>query len=100
MEPAKHQLVRVTVVSPLGQHEIDLPSDSPVSAFLPDLLAMAGLHLSQARLAADGWHLTDPIGRPIPPHSTLASRGIGAGTAIQLRRPLPEQDEAALRSGV
>jgi MinD-like ATPase involved in chromosome partitioning or flagellar assembly len=101
MDPAKHQLVRVTVVSPLGQHEIDLPSDSPVSAFLPDLLAMAGLQLSQARLAADGWHLTDPTGRPIPAHSSLASRGIRPGSSIQLRRPLPGQpDDAQLRSGV
>jgi MinD-like ATPase involved in chromosome partitioning or flagellar assembly len=102
MDPAKHQLVRVTVVSPLGQHEIDLPADSPVSAFLPDLLAMAGLQLSQARLAADGWHLTDPIGQPIPANSTLASRGIGPGAAIQLRRPAPGQpdDGSLLRSGV
>src|SRR6185437_6080372 len=101
MDPAKHQLVRVTVVSPLGQHEIDLPADSPVSAFLPDLLAMAGLQLSQSRLAADGWHLTDPNGRPIPAHHSLADRGVGSGAAITLRRPLPGQSaEEALRSGV
>ncbi|HET7017599.1 MAG TPA: EsaB/YukD family protein [Streptosporangiaceae bacterium] len=101
MDPAKHQLVRVTVVSPLGQHEIDLPADSPVSAFLPDLLSMAGLQLSQARLASDGWHLTDPTGRPIPAHSSLSSRGIRPGSSIQLRRPLPGQpDDAQLRSGV
>ena len=102
MDPAKHQLMRVTVVSPLGQHEIDLPADSPVSAFLPDLLAMAGLQLSQSRLAADGWHLTDPTGRPIPAQSSLASRGIRPGTAIALRRPSPGQPEdgAQLRTGV
>jgi MinD-like ATPase involved in chromosome partitioning or flagellar assembly len=101
MDPAKHQLVRVTVVSPLGQHEIDLPADSPVSAFLPDLLAMAGLQLSQARLAADGWHLTDPSGRPIPAHHSLADRGVGSGAAIQLRRPSPGQPATdALRTGV
>jgi MinD-like ATPase involved in chromosome partitioning or flagellar assembly len=102
MDPAKHQLMRVTVVSPLGQHEIDLPADSPVSAFLPDLLAMAGLQLSQSRLAADGWHLTDPTGRPIPAQSSLASRGIRPGAAIGLRRPLPGQPEdgSQLRTGV
>lgn len=102
MDPAKHQLVRVTVVSPLGQHEIDLPADSPVSAFLPDLLAMAGLQLSQSRLAADGWHLTDPTGRPIPAQSSLADRGIRPGSAIQLRRPLPGQaaEGTQLRAGV
>lgn len=102
MDPAKHQLVRVTVVSPLGQHEIDLPADSPVSAFLPDLLAMAGLQLSQSRLASDGWHLTDPTGRPIPGNSSLSSRGIRPGSAIALRRPLPGQPEdgAQLRTGV
>lgn len=99
MDPAKHHLVRVTVTSPLGQHEIDLPADSPVSEFLPDLLAMAGLHLSQAKLAADGWHLTDGTGQPIPAHRTLANCGVGSGAAIQLRRPLPGGG-APLRSGV
>ena len=99
MDPAKHHLVRVTVTSPLGQHEIDLPADSPVSTFLPDLLAMAGLHLSQAKLAADGWHLTDGTGQPIPAHRTLANCGVGPGAAIQLRRPLPGE-AAQLRTGV
>lgn len=89
MESAKHQLVRVTVISPLGQHEIDLPADSPVSAFLPDLLAMAGLHLTSARQAADGWHLTDPAGSPISPEGTLADSAIRSGSTIQLRRGQP-----------
>jgi MinD-like ATPase involved in chromosome partitioning or flagellar assembly len=89
MVPAKHQLVRVTVVSPFGQHEIDLPADTPVSAFLPDLLAMAGMQLSQAKLAADGWHLTDAFGQPIPVQGTLAGHGVASGATVQLRRPLP-----------
>ncbi|HET9897343.1 MAG TPA: EsaB/YukD family protein [Streptosporangiaceae bacterium] len=109
MSPAKHQLVRVTVVSPFGQHEIDLPVDSPVSGFLPDLLAMAGLQPSPAQLAADGWHLTDTAGRSIPGQSTLAAYGIEQGAVIQLRRPgAPEAGQpwsaqtnsAELRAGV
>jgi MinD-like ATPase involved in chromosome partitioning or flagellar assembly len=103
MEPVNRQLVRVTVISPLGRHEIDLPADSPVSAFLPDLLAMAGVHLSPARLAADGWHLTDSAGRPIPAHRTLASCGVRSGAAIELRRPRPGEPPdggAQLRAGV
>ncbi len=87
MSPAKQQLVRVTVVSPFGQHEIDLPVDAPVSGFLPDLLAMAGLHPSPAQLAVDGWHLTDTAGRPIPGQSNLGAHGIEPGAVIQLRRP-------------
>jgi|HubBroStandDraft_1064217.scaffolds.fasta_scaffold03178_3 MinD-like ATPase involved in chromosome partitioning or flagellar assembly len=91
MVPAKHQLLRLTVVSPFGQHEIDLPADAPVSGFLPDLLAMAGLQLSQARLAADGWHLTDQAGRPIPAYGTLAAHGVQAGALIELRRSAADQ---------
>ncbi len=87
MSPAKQQLVRVTVVSPFGQHEIDLPVDAPVSGFLPDLLAMAGLHPSPAQLASDGWHLTDTAGRQIPGQSTLSAYGIEPGAVIQLLRP-------------
>lgn len=87
MSPANNQLVRVTVVSPFGQHEIDLPVDAPVSGFLPDLLAMAGLHPTPAQLAADGWHLTDTAGRTIPSQSTLAAHSIESGAVIQLRRP-------------
>ena len=101
MIPAKHQLLRITVVSPFGQHDIDLPADAPVSGFLPDLLAMAGLHPSPARLAADGWHLADPAGRPISQHGTLADHGVGPGSVIQLRRPDPSQDSGVeMRAGV
>ena len=78
MIPAKHQLVRITVVSPFGQRDIDLPAGAPVSGFLHDLLAMAGVRSSPVRLAADGWHLADPAGRPIAPHATLAEHGIAA----------------------
>ena len=93
MVPARHQLVRVTVVSPFGQHEIDLDADAPVSGFLPDLLAMAGLQPSPARLAADGWHLADAVGQPIPPHGTLAAHGVRAGSVLQLRKPEPAGPE-------
>src|SRR5215475_2167429 len=88
MIPAKHQLLRITVVSPFGQHDIDL-------------LAMAGLHPSPARLAADGWHLADPAGRPISQHGTLADHGVGPGSVIQLRRPDPSADNGVqMRAGV
>jgi MinD-like ATPase involved in chromosome partitioning or flagellar assembly len=101
MIPARHQLVRVTVASPFGQHEIDLPTDAPVSEFLPDLLAMAGLHTSPARAAADGWHLADPAGQPIAPYGTLGDHGVGPGAVIQLRLPDPgPQNGVQMRSGV
>ncbi|MGN6681690.1 MAG: EsaB/YukD family protein [Streptosporangiaceae bacterium] len=101
MIPAEHQLMRVTVVSPFGQYDIDLPVDAPVSGFLPDLLVMAGLHPTPARLAADGWHLADPAGRQIPELGTLAGHGVGPGSVIQLRRPDPSLDsELQMRTGV
>jgi MinD-like ATPase involved in chromosome partitioning or flagellar assembly len=101
MIPAKHQLVRMTVVSPFGQHDIDLPADAPVSGFLHDLLAMVGVHSSPARLAADGWHLADPAGRPIASHATLAEHGIGPGSVVQLRRPDASADGGVqMRTGV
>ncbi len=106
MDQAKSEFVRVTVVSPVGKHDIDLPADSPVSEFLPDVLAMAGLQLSRAKLAADGWHLTDAAGQPIPAYGTLAECGVGPGAAVRLRRSQPgDADRAAgssphVRTGV
>ncbi|MDR2988008.1 MAG: hypothetical protein LBV34_24540 [Nocardiopsaceae bacterium] len=101
MIPANYQLMRVTVVSPFGQYDIDLPVDAPVSGFLPDLLSMAGLHPTPARLAADGWHLADPAGRQISEYGTLAGHGVGPGSVIQLRRPAPSLDNGVqMRPGI
>jgi MinD-like ATPase involved in chromosome partitioning or flagellar assembly len=95
MTTAKHEPVRVTVVSPFGQHEIELPANAPVAGLLPDLLAMAGLQLSPARLAADGWHLTNTAGEPIPPDGTLAGHQVAAGAVIQLSRPADQDQDAS-----
>jgi MinD-like ATPase involved in chromosome partitioning or flagellar assembly len=75
----------VTLVSPFGQHQVDLPVDVPASGLLPDLLAMAGLHPSQVTVAAEGWRLEDAGGNAVAPGQTLAEHGIAPGDLIQLR---------------
>jgi MinD-like ATPase involved in chromosome partitioning or flagellar assembly len=80
---------RVTVVSPFGQQDIDVPVDVPVAAFLPDLLAMAGLSSAHPDPAGDGWQVTDATGTLIARDDTLAAHGISTGGAIQLRRTQP-----------
>ena len=75
---------RVTVVSPFGQHQVDLPVDVPAAGLLPDLLAVAGLHPSQVQVGREGWRLTDAHGNAVPPAQTLAGHGIAPGEVIQL----------------
>jgi MinD-like ATPase involved in chromosome partitioning or flagellar assembly len=88
MSPARQ---RVIVVSPLGQRLVDVPVDEPVSAFLPDLLAMAGLSSAHANPAGDGWQVADAAGKPIGYADTLAAHGIWPGAVIELQRvPPPE----------
>lgn len=82
--PESHRQ-RVTLVSPFGQHEVDLPVDVPTSGLLPDLLAMAGLHPSQVAVGTDGWRLEDAAGNAVASGQTLAEHGIAAGDLIQLR---------------
>lgn len=77
---------RITVISPFGQQQMDLPLDVPVSAFLPDLLAMAGLSAVHADPAGDGWQVADAVGKPIAHEDTLAAHGVWSGGTIQLRR--------------
>jgi MinD-like ATPase involved in chromosome partitioning or flagellar assembly len=89
MNSAEQHRQRVTVVSPFGQHQVDLPVDVPVSGFLPDLLAMTGLHPSQARAGSAGWQLEDADGQTLPADSTLAAHGIPPGAVIQLRGTQP-----------
>jgi MinD-like ATPase involved in chromosome partitioning or flagellar assembly len=84
MSTAEQHRQRVTVVSPFGQHQVDLPVDVPVSGFLPDLLAAAGLHPSQARAGSSGWTLEDAAGRTLPADGTLAAHGVLPGDIIQL----------------
>jgi MinD-like ATPase involved in chromosome partitioning or flagellar assembly len=74
----------VTVVSPFGQHRVDLPVHVPLSGFLPDVLAMAGLHPNPAARGGDGWRLADANGRILAADSTLAANGIPPGAVIQL----------------
>jgi MinD-like ATPase involved in chromosome partitioning or flagellar assembly len=76
---------RVTLVSPFGQHQVDLPVDMPASGLLPDLLAMAGLHPSQVTVGTEGWRLEDAAGNAVPPGQTLAEHGIAPGDLIRLR---------------
>jgi MinD-like ATPase involved in chromosome partitioning or flagellar assembly len=75
---------RVTVVSPFGQHQVDLPVDVPVAGLLPDLLAMTGLHPTQAAAGSGDWQLRDADGRALPADGTLAGYGIEPGAVIQL----------------
>jgi MinD-like ATPase involved in chromosome partitioning or flagellar assembly len=89
MNSAEEQRQRVTVVSPFGQHQVDLPADVPVSGFLPELLAMAGLHPSHTRPGGAGWQLEDAEGRVLPADGTLAASGIGPGAVIVLRSTHP-----------
>jgi MinD-like ATPase involved in chromosome partitioning or flagellar assembly len=84
MSTAEHQRQHVTVVSPFGQHRVDLPVHVPLSGFLPDILAMAGLHPNPAAHGGDGWRLADAHGRILAPDSTLAGNGIPPGAVIQL----------------
>jgi MinD-like ATPase involved in chromosome partitioning or flagellar assembly len=84
MSTADHQRQQVTVVSPFGQHRVDLPVHVPLSGFLPDILAMAGLHPNPAAPGGDGWRLADSDGRILPADSTLAASGIPPGAVIQL----------------
>ncbi len=84
MSTAEHQRQHVTVVSPFGQHRVDLPVHVPLSAFLPDILAMAGLHPNPAADGSDGWRLADAHGRVLAADSTLAGNGIAPGAVIQL----------------
>jgi MinD-like ATPase involved in chromosome partitioning or flagellar assembly len=85
MSTAEQYHQRVTVVSPFGQHQVELPVDVPVSAFLPDLLAMVGMHPSQATAGSAGWRLDDADGKTLPADATLAAHGILPGDVIQLR---------------
>jgi MinD-like ATPase involved in chromosome partitioning or flagellar assembly len=75
---------RVTVVGPFGQHQVDLPADVPVGSLLPDLLAMAGLHPSQATAAGTTWQLSDADGRPLADGDSLAGLGIAPGAILHL----------------
>jgi MinD-like ATPase involved in chromosome partitioning or flagellar assembly len=84
MSTADHQRQQVTVVSPFGQHRVDLPVHVPLSGFLPDILAMAGLHPNPAGPGGDGWRLADADGRILPADSTLAASGLPPGAVIQL----------------
>jgi MinD-like ATPase involved in chromosome partitioning or flagellar assembly len=84
MSTAEHQRQYVTVVSPFGQHRLDLPVHVPLSGFLPDILAMAGLHPNPASQGGDGWRLADAHGRVLAADSTLAANGIPPGAVIQL----------------
>jgi MinD-like ATPase involved in chromosome partitioning or flagellar assembly len=84
MSTAEHQRQHVTVVSPFGQHRVDLPVHVPLSGFLPDILAMAGLHPNPGAHGGDGWRLADAHGRVLAPDSTLAGNGIPPGAVIQL----------------
>jgi MinD-like ATPase involved in chromosome partitioning or flagellar assembly len=93
---------RVTVVSPVGQHEVELPVDVPVSGLLPDLMAMAGVSPTPANSPTDGWQILDSAGRPLAPEETLAARGVLSGAVIHLRRvppPVPADGEAFDRDG-
>jgi MinD-like ATPase involved in chromosome partitioning or flagellar assembly len=83
MSAAEQQHQRVTVESPFGRHQVDLPADVPVSGFLPDLLAMVGLHPSQS--TSGGWQLDDADGRTLSADATLAGRGIRPGGVVRLR---------------
>jgi MinD-like ATPase involved in chromosome partitioning or flagellar assembly len=82
MSTAEHQRQHVTVVSPFGQHRVDLPVHVPLSGFMPDILAMAGLHPNPH--GGDGWRLADAHGRVLAADSTLAANGIPPGAVIQL----------------
>jgi MinD-like ATPase involved in chromosome partitioning or flagellar assembly len=84
MSTAEYQRQQVTVVSPFGQHRVDLPVHVPLSGFLPDILAMAGLHPNPAAHGGDGWRLADAHGRILAADSTLAANGIPPGALIQL----------------
>jgi MinD-like ATPase involved in chromosome partitioning or flagellar assembly len=84
MSSAPQQRQRVTVLSPFGQHQVDIPIDIPASGLLPDLLAVAGLHPSQIRVGSEGWRLEDADGGAVPPDKTLAEYGIAPGDVIQL----------------
>lgn len=97
MSAAEQQRQRVTVISPFGQHQVDLPTHVPVSGFLPDLLAMAGLHPSPA-FGDNGWQLTDARGATLAADSTLAGHGIGPGAVMRLLDTL--DDDGAAGAGV
>jgi|HubBroStandDraft_5_1064220.scaffolds.fasta_scaffold00384_13 MinD-like ATPase involved in chromosome partitioning or flagellar assembly len=83
MSTAEQQRQQVTVVSPFGQHRVDLPVHVPLSRFLPDVLAMAGLHPNPAA-GGDGWRLADADGRILAADSTLAANRIPPGAFMQL----------------
>lgn len=86
MNPARQ---RVTIVSPFGQQQVDVPVNVPVSSFLTDLLAMLGLSAAQVDPAGAGWQVMDAGGMLITRDDTLAAHGIATGGAIQLRRVQP-----------
>jgi MinD-like ATPase involved in chromosome partitioning or flagellar assembly len=104
MSTAEQQRQQVTVVSPFGQHRVDLPVHMPLSGFLPDVLAMAGLHPNPIASGGDGWRLADANGRILAADSTLAANGIPPGAVIQLlggpaemlRLGLQEPEDAGL----
>lgn len=89
MSTIDQQRDRVTVIGPFGQHQADLPMNVPVSALLPDLLAMAGLSPSPSRIAADVWQLAAAGGRALAPDGTLAGQGIRPGAIVELRERRP-----------
>jgi MinD-like ATPase involved in chromosome partitioning or flagellar assembly len=85
MDSAEHNRRRVIVMSPFGQHQVDLPVDVPAEGLLPDLLAMAGLHPSEVKVGPEGWRLEDAGGSTVSPGQTLAGHGIMPGDVIRLR---------------
>jgi MinD-like ATPase involved in chromosome partitioning or flagellar assembly len=85
MSSAEQHRQRVTVISPFGQHQVDLPLNVPVSRFLPDLLTAAGLHPGQDQAGSGEWKLEDATGRTLPADATLAAHGVLPGDVIQLR---------------
>jgi WXG100 protein secretion system (Wss), protein YukD len=98
MDSADRHRQRVIVVSPFGQHVVDILVDVPASGLLPDLLAMAGLHPSQVRVGSGGWRLEDAQGNAVPPGNTLAQYGVRPGDVIQLcglQHPEPAGDPVA-----
>jgi MinD-like ATPase involved in chromosome partitioning or flagellar assembly len=100
MSTAEQQRQRVTVISPFGQHQVDLPTHVPVSGFLPDLLVMAGLHPSPSALGGTGWQLEDAHGTILAADSTLAAHGIRPGGVIRLLGAPSDGSGPAVPNGV
>ena len=84
--PDQSRRQRVIVVSPLGRHQVDLPVDVAVAAFLPDLLVGVGLYPALARSDDPDWRLVRADGQVLAPERGLAECGIDAGTVLRLER--------------